>query len=928
MPSRSLRRLAPVAFALLASASSLVAAVPNRIGAIAQGGRSELTHTVPKTAARASDLGQAPLDRVLPSVTLHFNMSDAQQAALNQLIVDQQNPSSPRFHQWLTPAQYGAQFGLSSSDLAKVSAWLTGQGLQIVSVAPSSNFIRVTGTVAQMQAALGTSIHSLSLDGEQHISNITNPALPSALAGVVNGITGLNDFKLKSRAQFKKVVRPQFTSSISGNHYLAPGDFYTIYDVTPLLASSINGSGVTVAVMGQTDISLADAAAFRSASGLTANAPTVRLFGADPGTIPGDVDEATLDVEWSGAVAPGASILYVSSALAEGGVINSLVYSITSNLAPILSISYGACESDWGQRNLTTLNQYFQQANVQGQTIVGPSGDSGATDCDYQAIIAADGLAVDFPASSPFVTGLGGTMLNEGAGNFWNTNNGNNSGSALSYIPETVWNESSANGLGSGGGGASAYFSKPAWQVGTGVPTDLSRDVPDVSLASANGHDGFLYCVQGSCVNGYRDQNQNLAVVGGTSVAAPSFAGILALVEQKTGGRLGNVNPQIYGLANSTFYNNVFHDVTSGNNNSPCVQGSPNCPNGGTIGYITGTGFDLATGWGSIDAFNLVNKWGLVPSTGVGSSVGSTITSTVVTTSAATCGIATGSLNLNVAVSNSITGSSTIPSGLVQFLVDNVALGAPVPLANGALTYTLNTSTLPSGGHNVSAVYLGDSSFSGSKGSLLTDVVSTSQPDFSITPCTSSVTVASGGVAPGVTFTVNPFSGFTGPVAFTATADATLSASYTFSVTPVVVSGTTGGTTVFTLSAFQTTSGTTNGLVKLALNNGNSSVKPGTPDSVRTVYTAGSGIALASILLFAFPRRRRWGALLAAVLSVAVIGASGCGSGGTLVNPVTVTPTPATTPAARGTYTVTVVGVGSTANGNRVHSAQVTFVVQ
>ncbi len=897
------------------------------MGAISESGRSELSHTIPRPATRASDLGQAPLDRVLSSVTLHFNMSPAQQAALNQLVIDQGNPSSPRYHQWLTPAQYGAQFGLSSSDLSRVSAWLTSHGLKIVAVAPSSNFIRVSGTVANIQTAFGASIHSLSLNGEQHFSNINDPVLPSALVGVVNGITGLNDFKLKSRAQVKKVVEPKFTSSISGNHYIAPGDFYAIYDETPLLSNSVNGKGITVAVMGQTDIALADVAAFRTASGLSANAPTIQLVGTDPGTTPGDINEAMLDVEWSGAVAPSASILYVNS----NDVIGlSLITAITSNVAPILSISYGACESDWGQSNLTSLNQYFQQANVQGQTIVGPGGDSGATDCDYQASTAADGLAVDFPASSPFVTGLGGTMLNEGTGSYWSSANNSNGGSASGYIPEAVWNETSAaNGLAAGGGGASAYFSKPAWQTGTGVPGDLSRDVPDLSLGAAFGHDGFLYCVQGSCVNGYRYSDQTLSVVGGTSVAAPSFAGILALLEQKTGGRLGNINPQIYGLANSTFYNNVFHDITGGSNSSPCVQGSPDCPNGGSIGYNANTGFDLASGWGSIDAFNLVNNWGLVPSAGAGSTTGSVLTSTVVTTSAATCGISGGSLNLKVNVFNSVTGGTAVPSGNVQFLVDNVAVGAPVAISGGSLAYTLDTTSLTPGGHNVSAVYLGDNNFSGSKGSLLTDVVSTTQPDFSITPCTSSATVASGGVAPGITFTVNPFNGFTGPVAFTATANVTLSASYTFSVTPVVISGTTPGSTVFTLSAFQTASSTTNGLVKLA-STGN---PPAPPSRIRSVYAAGSGVALASLLLFGLPRRRRWGALLAVVVSVAAIGAGGCGSGNSTLPASTVTPTPtpnpsATTNAARGTYTVTVIGVGATAAGNRVHSTQVTFVVQ
>ncbi len=926
MSSSSIRGLGRSAAALLAFAPVLQAAVPNRLGSLSDEGRTSLAHTIPARARRAADLGQAPLDHVLQSVTLHFNMSSAQQVALDQLMIDQQDTSSPRFHQWLTPEQYGKQFGLSSSDLAKVSAWLTGQGLRITTVSPSSNFITVSGTVTQIQASLGTSIHKLSLNGEQHISNVADPVLPSALAGLVNGITGLNDFSLKSRARFKTAVRPNFTSSISGNHFIAPGDFYTIYDVSPLLSNSINGSGITIAIAGQTDIQLADIAAFRAASGLPANAPRVVLASrADPGTLTGDVGEADLDIEWSGAVAPGASILYINTAAAEGGVFSSLIYAITSvnPTPPILSISYGDCESDLGQASLTTLNQYFKQANIQGQTIVGPSGDSGATDCDYQSITAADGLAVDFPASSPFVTGAGGTAFNEGGGSYWNTSNGSNSGSATAYIPESVWNASSStSGLGASGGGVSAFFAKPAWQVGSGVPSDLSRDVPDISLASANNHDGYLFCVQGSCVTGFRaSDGQTLSVVGGTSVAAPAFAGILALVQQKTGSRIGNANPEIYGLANSTFYNNVFHDITAGNNNSPCVQGSPDCPNGGSVGYNAGTGYDLATGWGTIDAFNFVSKWGLAPAAGVGSAGGSGITKTVLTTSTPTCGISNASLALSVSVVSAVTGAP-VPSGSVQFLVDNAAVGSPVALGNAAATYMLNTSALASGGHTVSAVYLGDGNFAGSKGSLLTDVVSTTQPDFSITPCTPSTTAVSGGTAPGITFTVKPFNGFTGPVAFTATSDAALTGSYTFSVTPVPINSAAPGATVFTLSAFQTNGSTATGLLKLGANNTRSA-----NEGTRQAYVAGSGIALASLLLLTVPRRRRWGTLLAMILSAGAIGAMGCGSGGSLINPTAVTPTPTPTPAAKGTYTVTVVGVGATTNGNRVHSAQVTFVV-
>lgn len=926
-------------FALVAP--SVHAAVQNRINsAINEDNRVPIQHTIPVRALRADDLGSAPADRTLSTLTLRFNMTAAQQAALTQLLLDLQDPNSPSYHQWLTPEQFAARFGLSSSDLAKVTTWLSNQGFTVTRMPRSATSITFTGSIAQVEQAFGTKIHSLTIDGEQHIANLTDPVLPAALAGVIGNITGLNDFKLKSRSRFSSIaassVQPQYTSSVSSSHYIAPGDFYTIYDVNPLLQNSVNGTGITIAVVGQTDISLTDVAAFRSASGLSTNAPTVKLYGTDPGTVSGDLAEAQLDVEWAGAVAPSASILYVNSK----DVLNtSLANAIEDNLAPIVSISYGLCESAGGLAGLDSFNQLFQQANAQGMTIVGPSGDSGATDCDYQSSTASQGFAVDFPASSPFVTGIGGTMFNDGsatgATQYWNASNGSTSGSAISYIPETAWNESNSSGLGSGGGGASAFFSKPVWQIGTGVPADFSRDVPDISLDSASSHDGYLYCSGGSCTNGYRNAAGNLNVVGGTSVAAPSFAGILALVEQKIGSRIGNANPMIYGLANSTYYNNVFHDITTGNNNSPCDIGTSNCPNGGTIGYSASTGYDLATGWGSVDVFNLANTWKIVTPAGSGTTVGSLVSATKLTTTSALCAISSGSLALTVTVKNGTVltaGSATppTPTGTVQFTVDNVAVGSPVTLSNGTATYTLNTAALSSGGHNVSATYSGDTVYAGSKGTLLAssgsiapiDVVSATQADFALTPCTASTTVKAGGTAPGVTFTLTPFNGFKGSIALSAVADTPVSASYAFSVTPVVINSTSGVTTSFVLSAYQTSSKTATGLLKIASTNSHSG---GTP-----WYIVGSGTTLACMMLLTLPRRRRWGALLAAVLSIGALSVAGCGSGSSSSSTSGSggTTSATVTNAAPGTYTVTITGVASTSTGNLVHSSTVTLTVQ
>ena len=913
-----------LAFALLGSSSHVTyAATQNRINAVAEtGSRASVEETVPLRARRSKDMGAVAGDRMLSSIGLHFNLTAAQQADLNQLLAAQQDPTSPQYHQWLTPQQYGARFGLSSSDLAKVKTWLQGQGLTVTSVAPSMNYVTVSGTVAQIDRAFNTSIHSVSEDGVTHISNLIDPSLPAAIAGVVSSITGLNDFKPASRSRVSEVkaesiATPRFTSSISGSHYIAPGDFFAIYDVNPLLQNGTNGSGITIAVMGQTNISTTDVDAFRSASGLPARTASNFIItlipGPNPGTVSADIDEAQLDVEWSNAVAPNSTINYVNSGTSNG-VMDSLIYSITNKVAPILSISYGACEVAWGQSTLNSYNQYFQQANAQGMTIVGPSGDSGATDCDYQVATASLGLAVDFPASSPYVTGAGGTMFNEGSGSYWNATNGNYSGSATGYIPETVWNESNSTGLGAGGGGVSSYFGKPAWQTGSGVPADLSRDVPDISLNSASTHDGYLFCSRGSCTNGYRNASSNLNVVGGTSVAAPSFAGILALLEQGLGAKtgLGNVNPMIYGLANSTYYGNVFHDVAAGNNNSPCIAGSKDCPSGGTIGYTATVGYDRATGWGSLDVYNFVTKWALVTPAGSGGAIGTALSTTSLSLSAGSCGVATGAVTLAIKV----TGSGSVPTGTVQILVDNVALTDPASLVTldgtGSATYKLTSSL--SGTHTISAVYSGNAAFASSKASSVSDFVSSSAKDFSLTPCTGAITVTSGSTGTPISFTLTPYNGFTGSIALTATPDEALAAQYTFSpVSPVSITSTSPTSITLTIAAFQK----------------NAQLhKPQFGPAIKSAphhlpwYEAGSGAALACTLLITVPRRRRWGALLTAVLAIGAFSATGCGGGATNSNSSGSTTT--TTNATAGTYSITVTGV----SGTSVHTSTITLKVQ
>ena len=308
-------------------------------------------------------------------------------------------------------------------------------------------------------------------------------------------------------------------------HYLAPDDLQTIYDLKPLYNSGINGTGQKIAIMGQTDIIPKDIATFRSLSGLPAAAPQTMLVpgSSDPGILPNDVQEGSLDVEWSGATAPNAAILYVYST----NVFGSLEYAIEQNLAPVMSISYGNCEEAWTAGQVNSFVMLTEQANAQGITIVAPSGDGGPADCDYHTNTrpAVQGLTVELPASLPYVTGVGGTEFLEGNGSYWNSTNNPSSGSALSYIPEVAWYDQISNTVEAGGGGASKLFSKPIWQTGTGVPADGARDVPDIALNASQAHDGYLVCVQSSCANGFAQSNGNYTVFGGTSFGAPDLRG-------------------------------------------------------------------------------------------------------------------------------------------------------------------------------------------------------------------------------------------------------------------------------------------------------------------------------------------------------------------------------------------------------------------
>jgi subtilase family serine protease len=602
--------------------------------------------TEPAVVSAPHPLARAEFDqgRVEGSMPIHhasmmFSLAPQQQSALNKLLAEQQDPHSSNYRKWLTPEQYAARFGMSDSDLAKVSVWLKSQGLTVDGYSRARTSVFFSGSAAQVEGAFHTQFDRYLVNGEIHFANSLEIHVPAALSSTVLGFRGLDDFRPSPRVHLPK---PEFTSHVTGNHFVAPGDFATIYDVQPLYDTGLDGTGVSIAVVGQSLIAANNATtdldAFRAAAGLSTKDPTFVLVpGTGTATIrsAGDQTESLLVLEWSGAVAKNADIIFVYTGT-SGGAFDAINFAIDQNLAPIISSSYGICEPQFGT-GLAGFRVTMQQGNSQGQTIIGPAGDSGAADCESSsATVAVLGLAVDVPASIPEVTAVGGSEFNatlDGAGAvtgtapntvagataFWSGSNGtaDTISSALSYIPEVAWNDTAANStLSATGGGVSANFTKPSWQIAL-TPADGQRDVPDIALNASPNHDPTMICAQGSCVNGFRDASGNLDVVGGTSVGAPTFAGIVAILNQATAkAGLGNINPTLYTLAAST--PTAFHDITTGNNIVPCTPGTPTtgpaaakCPSSGPaqFGYSAGTGYDLVTGLGSLDANVLVTSW-------------------------------------------------------------------------------------------------------------------------------------------------------------------------------------------------------------------------------------------------------------------------------------------------------------------------------
>jgi subtilase family serine protease len=504
-----------------------------------------------------NDRGRLADTFALPHMLLQLRRSPEREHALEQFIDQQHNSASPNFHKWLTPDQLGQMYGPAPADIESVSHWLRSSGFTVNTVYPSGMLIDFSGTAGEVSAAFHTEIHRLSVDGKDHIANMSDPKIPEALAPVVAGVVSLHDFRPHAVRQ----PRAKYTVTNNGSeqHFVAPADLATIYDLNPAFAAGYTGQGQTIAVLEDSDLyNTSDWSTFRQVFGLSTYtagalntvhppAPSGGTNCSDPGVTSSDL-EATLDAEWSSAAAPDATIEVAACAdtAATAGILIAAQNLINAGSRPqIIDVGYGDCEATDGATTNAAYNSIFQQAVTEGVSVFVAAGNAGASGCNGGYSAAIYGIGVDSSASTPYNVAVGGTDFadaSQGTANtYWSSSSTSTYGSALSYVPEIPWNDSCAGSIlttyysysvgygpsglcgssvaqrdglleaiaGSGGpsgcatgvpamnyvvGGSCQGYAKPSWQAGvSGVPNDGVRDLPDVSLFAGNGLWGHSY---------------------------------------------------------------------------------------------------------------------------------------------------------------------------------------------------------------------------------------------------------------------------------------------------------------------------------------------------------------------------------------------------------------------------------------------------
>jgi subtilase family serine protease len=593
-------------------------------------------------------------------------------------------------------------------------------------------------------------------------------------------------------------------------------------------------------------------------------------------------------------------------------------------------MSYGGCEPDLSSSDYSTLEAIMEQAAGQGQSIIVSSGDSGSTACysdlttNSTPTAQEEELAVNYPASSAYATAMGGTEfpsadVSSSNTTYWESASGSDViSSALAYIPEQVWNDDSSSAgstdgaeyaLSSGGGGTSTLTARPSWQSGvTGIPSGSYRLVPDISLDSSPNNAGYLYCssdstatdITGSCSDGFRDSNDEyLTVAGGTSFAAPIFAGMLALINQNENSTgQGLINSTLYTLAaNFTTYASAFHDILGGGNE--CTAGSSYCSSAGESKYYATTGYDEASGLGSVDLYNLLTAW----PTGSGSSLDATTTSLSAASSTPSSGA---SDVITITVAPELSSVTTTPTGTLTVTVDGTTETSSLALSSGSVTYTFSSTT--SGSHVITATYSGNSTFAASTGSTTVTIGS-------------STGTGSGGSG-STTVTVTPSGGYNGTVDLSLSTSSSYIQDYAcYNISNATISGTSTVSetlTFYTGTANCSSASVQSGKVHSFHRAKNSKISSNPMLPITAAAFGSLGLLLSGVVGWRFRRLR----VLSCMLALVVLGfvLSGCGGSSSSssskgfslsVSPSTVTVSAGTSGIPTGSYTLTIDGEDS-----------------
>ncbi len=711
-----------------------------------------IENSAPRLAPGSTVLGAAPANARLERVLLLLEPSAAQRQALDAEIRNQQDPKSPDFHHWLSPAQFAEAYSQSASDAAVVVSWLESEGFVLAPLPAGRAWIEFSGTVGQLEQAFQTHVRWVATHSGERLALAGPISVPAEIRPMIHGLVSLDGVIAEPAMTAMEAVaaRPsglRAATSITSAEAMTPQLAAQSLHLDALHASGETGAGESIAIAARSNVAVQDVAAFRAAFGLPVNPLEVIPDGADPGRT-ADEAVAVMSASWAGAAAPEAQIVLVPAATtsATDGVDLSLAAIVDQALAHTVVVGFSACEAGLSETRQAFYSALYRQAAAQGMAMIAASGDSGASACQAGGgdTAVSTGYAVNGLASTPWNTAVGAAALANAVAN--------GSDPALAgWSPRNPADPAYA-----GGGGASAFYPRPAWQP---LPGDHAREVagsgrllPEIAVPTAldgGVNRGLVFCMGGGATAADGLAGCYPVRAGGSAAAAALFAGVAAIIAEKNGAQ-GNLAPTLYQLSRRR---GVFLDVQEGSARLACAMGSAGCDASGQIGFDAVAGYDLATGLGSIDAEKLVNEWAKAAATGTAAA------SVILTVSP---GVQNSTYNPSAQITFSATVSSLLggstPTGTVTFSdatpSGKITIGGSAVTLDGTGKASLMVPSgasgqngLPVGGNNVTAIYSGDANYASSA----------SVPPFVVTIAKSQTTPtisAPSAVAAGASFTV------------------------------------------------------------------------------------------------------------------------------------------------------------------------------